>query len=163
MKRIIVLVLALVLMGSVAWSGATPGHREATISKRTSIELGAATDMSAKIPSMPLVSSTGVLTWDFYSNPQTKTEKPIVPEKRSISIQDKEKYLEVTVYPHKADPIVYRIWPCGKIERMEWKEIAGNKETTAGRLSGVLYGSDAFVTYPGTTVLTLPDNHTIIK
>ena len=97
MKRIIMLVLALALMGSVAWGE----------------------------------------TFKFFEEPKTKEKAPAI--ERKIQVDQKKEYLQVTVYPKDTQPIVYRIWPCGKIERMEWKEIAGNKENgiTAGSLIAV--------------------------
>lgn len=46
----------------------------------------------------------------------------------------KDGYIEVTT--RSGD--VYRIWPCGEVKKLTWKEIAPNTEVTAPA-NGVLY------------------------
>ena len=51
-------------------------------------------------------------------------------ETRKIEARHKQDFLELTVYPKDQKPVIYRVWPCGRIEKMEWKELSPNAENT---------------------------------
>lgn len=58
----------------------------------------------------------------------------------------KDGYIEVTT--RSGD--VYRIWPCGEVKKLTWKEIAPNNER--GYSGQVLYGpSDGYIQYNDAT------------
>lgn len=57
---------------------------------------------------------------------ESKEKAPAI--ERKIVIEKAKEYLEITVYPKDSKPIVYRIWPCGLVQRMEWKDISPNLE-----------------------------------
>lgn len=59
------------------------------------------------------------------------------------------KYIEV-----KTDHATYRIYPCGQLEKLTWKELNPNEDTAWGRLT---YQGDV-ITLPHTT--TVPYNTT---
>lgn len=53
--------------------------------------------------------------------------------KQTIKVEQEKEYLKVIVtYDQKKEPIVYRVYPCGKVDRQDWKEISPNKEDMAG-------------------------------
>jgi hypothetical protein len=90
----------------------------------------------------------------FIETPKIKSA-PVIA--RKIIVEDTTEYLELTVYPKDEKPIIYRVWPCGKIERMEWKEIAPNTERTGGAFSGTSYrwGANTTLTIPSTQTITI--------
>ena len=59
---------------------------------------------------------------------------PDQKDSRKIEVKQEKDFLEVTVYPKGRTPVICRVYPCGKIEKMEWKEVAPNVEQ-----SGTLY------------------------
>ena len=51
--------------------------------------------------------------------------------KQTIKVEQEKEYLKVVVtYDAKKEPIIYRVYPCGKVDRQDWKEISPNKEDT---------------------------------
>lgn len=82
------------------------------------------------------------------------TEKLTPPIERKIEVVKQKEFIEVTVYPDKAKPIVYRIWPCGMIQRMEWKEVSPNAErNTLSIATPSISSSSDYIITPGTTLL----------
>jgi len=50
-------------------------------------------------------------------------------DKQVIKVEQEKDYLVVTIINKQVkEPIVYRIYPCGKVDKKEWKELAPNKE-----------------------------------
>ena len=82
-------------------------------------------------------------TFKFVEESIEKTKKPDI--ERKIQVDKAKDYLEITVFPKESKAIVYRVWPCGKIEKMEWKEISRNIETN----------ESVFITYPATSTSVL--------
>ncbi len=67
-----------------------------------------------------MLSPTFVFSADYYFSKET------------IKVTQEKDYLVVTVVNKQIkEPIVYRIYPCGKVDKSEWKEIAPNKEPVA--------------------------------
>jgi hypothetical protein len=88
-------------------------------------------------------------TFRFIEAPKIKTEAAKPAIERKIQVDKTKDYLEITVYPKDAKPIVYRVWPCGKIDKMVWKEVAPNEEATVSGAS--LTTADTILWNSGTT------------
>lgn len=49
-------------------------------------------------------------------------------EPRKIEVTKEKDYLTVTVYPKGQAPIIYRVYPCGEVQKQEWKRLSENVE-----------------------------------
>jgi hypothetical protein len=98
---------------------------------------------------MVLVASVAwAETYQFITPSESKEVKKEVT--RKIEVVKQKEYLEITVYPKDSKPVIYRIWPCGSVERQEWKEISGNKEVTTGSSRNLIgYGTTDITSWNG--------------
>lgn len=55
---------------------------------------------------------------------------PDQKDSRKIEVKQDKEFLEVICYPKGQKPILYRVYPCGRIEKMEFREIAPNVENS---------------------------------
>jgi hypothetical protein len=73
-----------------------------------------------------MASSAWAETYQFITPSESKEVKKEVT--RKIEVVREKEYLTITIYPKDSKPVIYRVWPCGSVERQEWKEISANQE-----------------------------------
>lgn len=69
----------------------------------------------------------------FIAAPAMAVDTYTFPEKekaftKKIEVDKKGEYLEITVYVSKDKTVIYRLYPCGEVQKQEWKQLAPNVE-----------------------------------
>ena len=93
------------------------------------------------------------IIYQFVTPSETKEVKKEVT--RKIEVVKEKEFLTITIYPKDSKPVICRVWPCGLIERQEWKEISGNKEYNSVLTGSTNWIDDRnFIYLPSTNAIT---------